>query len=329
MSKEFKADIRKLDHMLKDLRDIQNELLPNENSDKMKEDLKNMDAFGKKKVSLNAKLKECRDGIGRLDEAKRSLAVGQRDQDVIKITAENRLMLKEATTLWSELKEIYVKEEKITGKKRLEQKILIERKKMTNLLGKEIMELTNRNQSSTGRDGPARPSIGLSTSPLDTDGDPTKSDRDARRKNKEAQQREERRRKRDKRKRGRKGEEKDDEMDDFKAEPMSAQVQAFMEEKDTAIKEQDEILKEINKGLDDLLHMAEDINKTLKVQDAMLDELGDKIDNNIEAFKTANLKLKHLLKESGGLSRWCPVLICFIILLALVGYIYSIVKGGF
>jgi len=110
---------------------------------------------------------------------------------------------------------------------------------------------------------------------------------------------------------------------------MSAQVQAFMEEKDTAIKEQDEILKEINKGLDDLLHMAEDINKTLKVQDAMLDELGEKIDNNIEAFKTANLKLKHLLKESGGLSRWCPILICFIILLALVGYIYSIVKGGF
>jgi len=328
MSKDFKADIRKLDHMLKDLRDIQSELLPNETSDKMKEDLKNMDAFGKKKVALNAKLKEVRDGIGRLDEAKRSLAVGQRDQDVIKITAENRQNLKECTTLWSELKEIYVKEEKITGKKRLEQKLLIERKKMTNLLGKEIMDLTNRNQSSSVRDGPARPSIG-STSPLDTDADPTKFDRDARRKNKEAQQREERRRKRDKRKRGRKGEEKEDELDDFKAEPMSAQVQAFMEEKDTAVKEQDEILKEINKGLDDLLHMAEDINKTLKVQDAMLDELGEKIDNNIEAFKTANLKLKHLLKESGGLSRWCPVLICFIILLALVGYIYSIIKGGF
>jgi len=262
-SAEFKADIRKLDHMLKDLRDMQAELLPNETSDKMKEDLKNMDAFGKKKVGLNAKLKDCRDGINRLDEAKRTLAVGQRDQDVIKITAENRNLLKEATTMWTELKEIYVQDENKSGK------------------------------------------------------------------TKEKEQREERRKKRDKRRRGRKGEEKDDELDDFKdTQPMSAQVQAFMEEKDQAIKEQDLILTEINKGLDDLLHMAEDINKTLKVQDAMLDELGQKIDNNIEAFKTANLKLKHLLKESGGLSRWCPMLICLIILLALLGYIYSMVRGG-
>jgi len=325
---EFKADIRKLDHMLKDLRDMQSELLPNETSDKMKEDLKNMDAFGKKKVALNAKLKECRDGIARLDEAKRTLAVGQRDQDVIKITAENRAALKEATTLWTELKEEFIKDENKSGKKKLDQKILIERRKLTKLLGKEIVDLTNRNQSSSVRDGPGRPTLSLSGAP-DND-DPTKADRDARRKTKEAQQREDRRKKRDKRRRGRKGEEKDDEMDDFKdAQPMSAQVQAFMEEKDTALKEQDGILTEINKGLDDLLHMAEDINKTLKVQDAMLDELGTKIDNNIEAFKTANLKLKHLLKESGGLSRWCPILICFIILLALLGYIYSMVKGGF
>jgi len=111
------------------LRDIQNELLPNETSDKMKEDFKNMDAFGKKKVTLNAKLKECREGLARLDEAKRTLAVGQRDQDVIKITAENRLTLKEATTMWSELKEICMQEEKKSGKKRLEQKVLVERKK--------------------------------------------------------------------------------------------------------------------------------------------------------------------------------------------------------
>jgi len=199
---------------------------------------------------------------------------------------------------------------------------------MVKLLGKEIMDLTERNQSSNVRDGPARPTISLNTSP--DDDDPTKADRDARRKTKEAQQREERRRKRDKRKRGRKGDDgKEDELDDFKdPTPMSSQVQAFMEEKDQAIKDQDNILTEINKGLDDLLHMAEDINKTLKVQDAMLDELGNKIDNNIEAFKTANLKLKHLLKESGGLSRWCPIIICFIILLALVGYIYSIIRTG-
>jgi len=197
---------------------------------------------------------------------------------------------------------------------------------MVKLLGKEIMDLAERNQSSSVRDGPARPTISLNTSP--DDDDPTKADRD-KRKNKEwgTQQREERRRKKDRRKR-RKGDDKEDEMDDFKdSQPMSVQAQAFIEEKDQAIKEQDNILVEINKGLDDLLHMAEDINKTLKVQDAMLDELGQKIDNNIEAFKTANVKLKHLLKESGGLSRWCPIIICFVILLALVGYIYSIARG--
>jgi len=157
--------------------------------------------------------------------------------------------------------------------------------------------------------------------------DEDKLDRDARRDKTNAKKREERRQKRDKRRGRRKGDKEEDEMDDMKeVRPMSAQEQTFMEEKDTAYKEQEVILDEINKGLEELLEIGEDMNKNLKVQGHMLEELGDKIDANIENFKNANVRLKHLLDESGGLSRWCPIIICFIILIALCGYIFSIVK---
>jgi len=317
---DFKADVRKLDYMLKDLREMQTELLPNDSSTKP-EDLKNLDKFGKKKLELNNKLKECRDGITRLDDAKRTLSAGQRDMEVIKLLNENSKMLKEATAMWTELKQILLEDEAKKGKKRLDSKVLSDRRKMTKLLGKEIVELTNKNSRTQG---PTSNLVKSSTGDLDEE----KLDRDARRDQRTAKKREERRQKRDKRrgKRG-KGEKDEDELDDMKdVQPMSAQEQAFMEEKDTAYKEQDAVLEEISKGLDELLELGEDMNKNLKVQENMLDELGTKIDNNIENFKNANARLKHLLDESGGLSRWCPMIICFIILIALCGYIFSIVR---
>lgn len=56
----------------------------------------------------------------------------------------------------------------------------------------------------------------------------------------------------------------------------------------------------------------------------MLDELGDKIDDTTAKYETANLRLNKLLDATGGVSRWCPLIIVGVILLALLAYIYKI-----
>lgn len=57
----------------------------------------------------------------------------------------------------------------------------------------------------------------------------------------------------------------------------------------------------------------------------MLEQVDSKMDETIGQFKASNRRLKTLLEESGGMSRWCPILICCVFLLALVGYIAGIV----
>jgi len=204
-------------------------------------------------------------------------------------------------------------------KKKLDKKTLSDRQILTKNLGKELMDLHSRNariQQSPGTETKFTPQT-------TGEDDLSKLDRDARREKRLEKKREERRRRT---RRGRTGRKEDDELDEFQEpKPMSAQEQAFIEEKDTAYKEQDAILEEISKGLDELHEVGQAINKTLKLQGHMLDELGDKMVAQTEAFKNANLRLKKLLDDSGGLSRWCPIVICAIIFIALVGVIYSMV----
>ena len=89
---------------------------------------------------------------------------------------------------------------------------------------------------------------------------------------------------------------------------------------------QDKILEEISRGLDDLRELATEANKQLTVQGAMLQQVDEQMDSTINQFKVANKRLKDILEASGGMSRWCPMLICAIFLLALVGYIFGIAK---
>lgn len=90
------------------------------------------------------------------------------------------------------------------------------------------------------------------------------------------------------------------------------------------MEEQDKMLAEIALGLDELKELATEANKHLTIQKAMLDQVDEKMDSTIKGFKTANQRLKTMLDESGGMSRWCPIMICMIVLLALVGYIFKI-----
>jgi len=201
------------------------------------------------------------------------------------------------------------------GKKGLDEKTIVDRRKITKNLGKEIVELSNRNSRVPGQNGTAA-----------TDGDVERLDDGKRSSNK---RREERRAKREKRKKGKKEDGELDELGDDGKEPvqMSAQEQAFMEARDVALAEQDLIIDEISKGLDELLELGEDMNKTIQMQNHMLAEVEKKVDSNLEKLRNVNQRLKTILDQTGGLERWCPMIVLAIVLLALGGYIFTITTG--
>jgi len=102
--------------------------------------------------------------------------------------------------------------------------------------------------------------------------------------------------------------------------------QKFYDEVDQNKKEQDEILQEILKGVTELHEIAVGIGVGLDTGKELIKEVDKKMDKTIAHFKKSNARLQELLDESGGLSRWCPILICLIVLVALGGYIFTSVR---
>lgn len=64
------------------------------------------------------------------------------------------------------------------------------------------------------------------------------------------------------------------------------------------------------------------------MQSTLLDQIEVKIDGTTKRFVFANKKMKELLDESGGMTRWCPIMIAIIVLLALGGYIVTATSGS-
>lgn len=99
----------------------------------------------------------------------------------------------------------------------------------------------------------------------------------------------------------------------------SVQMQAFEKKVAQNMHEQDIQLEQIGQGLDDLLDLAQNMNKELVKQEYMLQQTDAKMDQQIQNFKTANMKLKDLLEKSGGSSRWVPIIILTMVLLSVSG----------
>ncbi len=188
---------------------------------------------------------------------------------------------------------------------------MADRRNMVMLLGEQIKQLTNENARVKTTSNEEEEAI---------------TARVERRRQREQEARERRDRARKNRKNGKKDKDDIDE-DDFKdVGAKTEQEQAFEQQVHQNMQDQDKILDEISKGLDDLKELATEANKHLTVQAAMLEQVDAQMDKTINQFKTANRRLKDLLEESGGMSRWCPMLICLIVLLALLGYIFGITK---
>jgi len=214
--------------------------------------------------------------------------------------------------MWNDLKTILIKDEK---KKKADQGELANRKKMIALLGEEIVELSNKN---------SRVKHVKTADELQLE---TKRDEAARQKREKRTNRRARRGRKGGKDDGKDGGGGDDLADELDAaQPISLQEQEFMDKVDANVAEQDEILGQISKGLDELKDIGLEMNKTLAVQAAMIDEIDTKIDKTIDKFKSGNERLKYILEQSGGLSRWCPMIICLCLLLGLIGYAIHVSK---
>jgi len=302
------GEYRRLEVMLTDLRQIKGELLGQEMDEKRLEEMKGFDDFQKKKHALNLFLAETRKEVERLVEMKKNLGEEKdRDTNTIKLESANRKKLQEAIGMFNEIKKQLMADLKKheAGKSKLEAKDIEDRKTMVALFAREIQDLTKKNSR-------VKPIAQEEESEL------AKSRREARK-----QKKEEEKARRERRRKGKKSGEAEEPEEE--PQPMTAEEQAFMQQHDQNLKDQDELLDEISKGMDELKQIGLDMNKTLTIQNQMLDVIEEKVDKNIEKLKNANKRLKDIMEQSGGMTVWCPRLVCIIILLALVGYIFNLV----
>lgn len=309
--KKNAVNVRKLKKQLEELRLLSKDLGNKEDleaGDDMKE-MKNFDEFQQKKHSLNTLLGECRQDVSRLTEIRKNPgAVSARDR--IELNQDNDKKLKQAVAGLRGLQKVLENDQRRFDKKKrnaLSEKELQNRNAAVLMIAKEIEDLVKKNSRSAGKVPGARTGGGES-SVVQSARQKRNAERNARKQNR-------------RKARGRRNKKNDIDDEDF--QQMTQQEQVFADEKDQEFAEQDEILTEISKGLTEIFGIATDINKTLKYQGQLLNGIDSKMDDVEVKLDVANDKLKEILEATGGLSTWCPRIICVVFLLALAGYIFT------
>jgi t-SNARE complex subunit (syntaxin) len=94
------------------------------------------------------------------------------------------------------------------------------------------------------------------------------------------------------------------------------------------VDDQDEMLDEIGRGLEELKQLGLDMGQNLTVQNAKLGEIDEKMEDTLFQMESAHTRLQDVLAQSGGLTRWCPLIVCIVFLLALVMFIINMVTDG-
>jgi len=292
----FKEDTkdysRSVKNMLTELQTIKTTCLPNEVDNV---DTKHMDKYGKKRQELMVCLKHLNEGIQTLKQKEKQSS--SRNPEVISLDHGNRKTLTEAQDVFYELKEIYAGN-KTKGAKKLGAEEVSRR-------GEEVKKLEDQINRMGGIVNPSAEKKNRSRT-------------EQRRKDREDKQK----RRKDQR-RGRRKDENSDAIQ-FKTVEVSEKEQAFLDETNANRQQEDLMLDEIAKGLDDLKNMGQDINATLQYQNELLKEADTQLQTVAEKFETGNQKLQNLLDSQGGPSRWIPRICCFVLILALVGYMVKL-----
>jgi len=306
------ADTKKLGFMIKDLKAMKQILMPKDEEDpEVQKELQNMDKFQSKKHELNKHLKNLRENINRLTEYRKNAKTKERDGHQIKLTHENNTGLTKAGQLFGELRRALDENYKKDGKK-LGERLLHDRKKQVELLGDEIKSLVALNSTH----------LSVEDVVIHDTGDTARSRSRTQRKREERKTRQENRKAR-RAGRGKAGINIDE--DAFEdAHPMSQQEQQFMDQVTANKDEQNVMIDEIGKAMDELHELSLDMNKQLTIQNDLVTEVESKIDDVMDKMVSANVQLKQMLDSNGGMTRWCPMLCFLVVLLALIGYMFKL-----
>ena len=87
------------------------------------------------------------------------------------------------------------------------------------------------------------------------------------------------------------------------------------------INKQDDILDDIIDTAHVATNTGKEINNTLKVQDKMLDKLGNKTDNNVTHMKKTNSKLDDLLEKQSYCRMYMIIFIEIVVLVMILLYL--------
>ena len=89
----------------------------------------------------------------------------------------------------------------------------------------------------------------------------------------------------------------------------------------------DQNLDAISRGLEEVMEMGKEMNTQLDIQDVMLNDLENTIDKGTGELRSINSRLKKSLADIRGGDRVCMDMICLVLMLAIGGYLYNMMKG--
>jgi len=95
----------------------------------------------------------------------------------------------------------------------------------------------------------------------------------------------------------------------------SEKEQQFLARVEQSRQEEEEMLQLITEGVTELHELAVTLNRLLKQSQQLIQEVDEKMDRVQAQLDGANKKMTEMLEQTGGVTRWCPVCICAMIIL--------------
>jgi len=100
----------------------------------------------------------------------------------------------------------------------------------------------------------------------------------------------------------------------------------FAQEVDRNRQQENDMLDGILIGMNELYDISSNLNRDINVSSQIIQQVDSKMDRAIVTTKTANIRMKEMIEQHGGVTRWCPLMLCTVILLALLGAIWTLYK---
>lgn len=304
-----------INNIIKDLDTITDRYMPQDSTrgrmELSSQELKEMDAFKRAKHELHNLLVETRESVDHFIDLRKS-AEYERTLATIELHHTNSKKLKQASELWKKCKELLKKDEQ-----RLDPSELAQRKEAVVALAEDIQNLTHMNTMTRPDD--QRPSASVETKnevqrALEDKWEKRRQGRVANRRG------------------GRTGggggggDGKDGGFtindEDIRSQAPASDAEAqFMQLVEKSREEEDEILGLMITGMKDLDQIAVDIQGGLEEGKKLATKITNDVVRVNDKLRTTNQQIAEVMESSGGMSRWCPVVIFLVLLLALIGYL--------